>query len=372
MIWQTSRFSIDLAEPRVMGIVNATPDSFSDGGRHGSTAAALRHCEQLLRDGAHILDIGGESTRPGSPAVPLDEELARVVPLVQGAVSLGVPISIDTYKPEVMRAVLDLGADIINDIWALRQPGAAEVVASHPQCGVCLMHMHRDPQTMQVAPMEGDVVQQVLYFLQRSALDLQALGVEKNRIVLDPGIGFGKTVEQNFALLAHQSVLRAAGYPLLHSSEVHYEAELVLLVGKAGKHIPEDEAMDYIAGYGLGLDLTARDLQTKAKQGGLPWAVAKGFDCAATVTPFVPANTIQNPFEIQFEMHLNGHLRQHGDIRKMLFSIPLIVHYLSTVFALQEGDLIFTGTPEGVGSLTSLDKIRLVLPGHIDTEFDVI
>src|SRR3989344_2784516 len=164
MIWQTSRFSIDLAEPRVMGIVNVTPDSFSDGGRHGSTAAALRHCEHLLRDGAHILD---------------------------------------------------LGADIINDIWALRQPGAAEVVASHPQCGVCLMHMHRDPQTMQVAPMEGDVVQQVLYFLQRSALDLQALGVEKNRIVLDPGIGFGKTVEQNFALLAHQSVLRAAGYPLL-------------------------------------------------------------------------------------------------------------------------------------------------------------
>lgn len=147
--------------------------------------------------------------------MPLDEELARVVPLVQGAVSLGVPISIDTYKPEVMRAVLDLGADIINDIWALRQPGAAEVVASHPQCGVCLMHMHREPQTMQVAPMEGDVVQQVLYFLQRSALDLQALGVEKNRIVLDPGIGFGKTVEQNFALLAHQSVLRAAGYPLL-------------------------------------------------------------------------------------------------------------------------------------------------------------
>ncbi|HCE91794.1 MAG: dihydropteroate synthase [Burkholderiales bacterium GWA2_64_37] len=215
MIWQTSRFSIDLAEPRVMGIVNVTPDSFSDGGRHGSTAAALRHCEQLLRDGAHILDIGGESTRPGSPAVPLEEELARVVPLVQGAVSLGVPISIDTYKPEVMRAVLDLGADIINDIWALRQPGAAEVVASHPQCGVCLMHMHRDPQTMQVAPMEGDVVQQVLYFLKRSALDLQALGVEKNRIVLDPGIGFGKTVEQNFALLAHQSVLQAAGYPLL-------------------------------------------------------------------------------------------------------------------------------------------------------------
>jgi dihydropteroate synthase len=215
MAWQTSRFSVDLTEPRIMGIVNVTPDSFSDGGRHVSTVQALRHCELLLRDGAHILDIGGESTRPGSPAVPLDEELSRVVPLVRDAVSLGVPISVDTYKPEVMKAVLDLGADIINDIWALRQPGAAQVVASHPQCGVCLMHMHRDPQTMQVAPMEGDVVQQVLYFLERSALDIQALGVKKTQIVLDPGIGFGKTVEQNFALLAHQAVLRAAGYPLL-------------------------------------------------------------------------------------------------------------------------------------------------------------
>ena len=215
MIWQTTRFTIDLTLPQVMGIVNVTPDSFSDGGRHASTMSALRHCEQLIKDGAHILDIGGESTRPGSPAVPLDEELARVVPLVRGAVTLGVPVSVDTYKPEVMQAVLDLGADIINDVWALRQPGAAAVVAAHPRCGVCLMHMHRDPQTMQVAPMAGDVIPQALSFLEHSALDLQALGVEKTRIVLDPGIGFGKTVEQNFTLLARQPALRAAGYPLL-------------------------------------------------------------------------------------------------------------------------------------------------------------
>lgn len=198
-----------------MGIVNVTPDSFSDGGRHGSTAAALRHCEQLLKEGADILDIGGESTRPGSPAVPLDEELSRVVPLVREAVALDVPISVDTYKPEVMRAVLDLGADIVNDIWALRQPAAAAVVAAYPQCGVCLMHMHRDPQTMQQAPMGGDVVPQVLSFLQLQAHNLLALGVEKARILLDAGIGFGKTVEQNFALLARQSELLAAGYPLL-------------------------------------------------------------------------------------------------------------------------------------------------------------
>ena len=215
MIWQTSRFAIDLAYPQVMGIVNVTPDSFSDGGRYGSTAAALRHCEQLVKEGAGILDIGGESTRPGSPAVPLDEELSRVVPLVREAVTLGVPISVDTYKPEVMRAVLDLGADIVNDIWALRQPGAAAAVAAHPQCGVCLMHMHRDPQTMQQAPMDGDVVPQVLSFLELQAHNLLALGVEKTRILLDAGIGFGKTVEQNFALLARHSELLAAGYPLL-------------------------------------------------------------------------------------------------------------------------------------------------------------
>ena len=215
MIWQTSRFAIDLARPQVMGIVNVTPDSFSDGGRYGSTAAALRHCEQLVKEGAGILDIGGESTRPGSPAVPLDEELSRVVPLVREAVTLGVPISVDTYKPEVMRAVLDLGADIVNDIWALRQPGAAAAVAAHPQCGVCLMHMHRDPQTMQQAPMDGDVVFQVLSFLELQAHNLLALGVEKTRILLDAGIGFGKTVEQNFALLARHSELLAAGYPLL-------------------------------------------------------------------------------------------------------------------------------------------------------------
>ncbi|KZT17083.1 dihydropteroate synthase [Acidovorax sp. GW101-3H11] len=215
MIWQTSRFSIDLERPKVMGIVNVTPDSFSDGGHHASAIAALRHCEQLLKDGADILDIGGESTRPGSPAVPLDEELARVVPLVREVVALGVPISVDTYKPAVMRAVLDLGADIVNDIWALRQPGALAVVAAHPQCGVCLMHMHRDPQTMQAAPMTGDVVPQVLSFLELQAHNLQAQGAKKDQILLDPGIGFGKTVEQNFALLARQDVLLRAGYPLL-------------------------------------------------------------------------------------------------------------------------------------------------------------
>lgn len=221
MIWQTSRFSIVLTRPQVMGIVNVTPDSFSDGGQHATTRTALAHCEQLLKEGADILDIGGESTRPGAPPVPLAEELARVVPVVREAVKLGVPVSVDTYKPQVMQAVLDLGADIINDIWALRwrdAPGGLDgrqVVAQHPACGVCLMHMHREPQTMQTAPMAGDVVPQVRSFLEHEAQVLEGLGVEKARIMLDPGIGFGKTVAQNFALLARQEELLAAGYPLL-------------------------------------------------------------------------------------------------------------------------------------------------------------
>jgi dihydropteroate synthase len=215
LIWQTARFAIDLARPRVMGIVNVTPDSFSDGGAHASTAAALQHCERLLKEGADILDIGGESTRPGSPAVPLDAELARVLPVVREAVKLNVPLSIDTYKPEVMRAVLELGADIINDVWALRQPGAREAVAAHPSCGICLMHMHRDPQTMQVAPMQGDVVPEVLAFWAQQVAQLRLLQINPSRITLDPGIGFGKTVAQNFALLARQRDLLEAGYPLL-------------------------------------------------------------------------------------------------------------------------------------------------------------
>jgi len=215
MHWQTSRHLIDLSRPRVMGIVNVTPDSFSDGGRHATAGAALAHCERLLREGADILDIGGESTRPGIAPVPLDEELARLVPVVREAVRLGVPVSVDTYKPEVMRAVLDLGADIVNDVWALRQPGAAQAVAAHGSCGVCLMHMHGEPASMQREPMGGDAVPAVVDFLQAHTQRLCDLGVDPGRIAWDPGIGFGKTVAQNFALLARQRELLASGRPLL-------------------------------------------------------------------------------------------------------------------------------------------------------------
>ena len=221
MHWQTTRFKIDLSHPRVMGIVNVTPDSFSDGGLHNTTASALRHCEDLLKQGADLLDIGGESTRPGAQALTLAEELSRVLPVVREAVRLGVPISVDTYKPRVMQAVLDLGADIINDIWALRWQDPADplqacsVVTDHGHCGICLMHMHGEPQTMQIRPMEGEPIPVVKQFLQASAQQLLASGVASSRVVLDPGIGFGKSVEQNFKLLAQQAELLDLGYPLL-------------------------------------------------------------------------------------------------------------------------------------------------------------
>ena len=226
MFWQTTRFQVDLLRPRVMGIVNVTPDSFSDGGRHFAVDAARAHCEQLLQEGADMLDIGGESTRPGAQPVSAEDEWARVQPVLQHALTLGVPISVDTYKPQVMQWALDAGADIINDVWAMRwrgdgvgasprQASAAEVIAQHGSCGVCLMHMHREPQTMQTAPMEGDAVPQVAQFLRGAALALEAAGVARARICLDYGIGFGKTLAQNFALLARQRELMALGYPLL-------------------------------------------------------------------------------------------------------------------------------------------------------------
>jgi dihydropteroate synthase len=215
MHWHTSRYVIDLSRPRVMGIVNITPDSFSDGGRHGDTRSAMAHCEQLLREGADILDLGGESSRPGAEALPLEEELARVLPVLREAVRLGVPVSIDTYKTEVMRAALDAGADIVNDIYALRSPGAEPVVAGHPRCGVCLMHMQGEPKSMQAAPHYDDVVTEVRDFLQARAAALRERGVAGERIVLDPGYGFGKSVGHNFELLRRQRELLGAGYPLL-------------------------------------------------------------------------------------------------------------------------------------------------------------
>ena len=218
MIWQTSRFRIDLQRPQVMGIVNLTPDSFSGDGRlpePGDVRAALAHCERLVSAGADLLDLGAESSRPGAMPLPAQLECARLLPVLSEVVRWGVPISVDTYKGEVMQVALDLGADIINDIWALRQPGALQAVSRHRSCGICLMHMHREPQTMQVQPMTDPALPQVRAFLHEAAVRARDAGVTANRIVLDPGVGFGKTVAQNLEMLKHPAALLELGYPLV-------------------------------------------------------------------------------------------------------------------------------------------------------------
>ncbi|WP_429302982.1 dihydropteroate synthase [Paraburkholderia sp. GAS199] len=185
-----------------MGILNVTPDSFSDGGLYAIRGEALRQAERMLLDGADIIDIGGESTRPGAPPVPLDEELERVMPLVEQLRGANVPLSIDTYKPEVMRHALAAGADLINDIWGFRMPGAIDAVRDG-NCGLCVMHMLGEPQTMQVGePAYHDVVSEVRSFLDERVTALKQAGIARARISVDPGFGFGKTVEHNYALLA--------------------------------------------------------------------------------------------------------------------------------------------------------------------------
>jgi dihydropteroate synthase len=215
--WQTSRFRISLTRPQVMGIVNVTPDSFSDGGLYAQADAARAHCERLVEQGADILDIGGESTRPGARLPDTAEQLARVLPVLRHAVTLGVPVSVDTADPQVMAAALALGVDILNDVRALQAPGALAVAAGHPTAGICLMHMQGEPGSMQVAPhYDGDdVVAAVERFLGERRDAALAAGVALERIVLDPGIGFGKTPAHNVALARSQRRLLALGCPLL-------------------------------------------------------------------------------------------------------------------------------------------------------------
>ena len=215
MHWQTSRFRIDLRQPRVMGIVNVTPDSFSGGGRLNSALAAMRQCELLLAEGADLLDIGGESTRPGATTPPADTELARVLPVLRHAVTLGVPVSVDTSEPAVMQAALDLGVDIVNDVRSLRRPGALACLAAHASAGVCLMHMRGEPQDMAGLAQYEDVVTEVRDALAARLAQVCAAGIGAERVVLDPGIGFAKSAQHNLALLTRQAELQSLARPVL-------------------------------------------------------------------------------------------------------------------------------------------------------------
>ncbi|HSI44730.1 MAG TPA: dihydropteroate synthase [Methylophilus sp.] len=216
MQFRCGAFILDLSTPKVMGILNVTPDSFSDGGQYTHTESAVAHALTLIEDGADVLDIGGESTRPNAKPVPLQEELQRVIPVIEALVAhnIPVPISIDTYKPAVMRAAITAGASIVNDVRALQERGALEVVTkSH--AGVCLMHMQGTPQTMQDHPYYDDVVAEVKDFLRARRDVCLAAGISNDRILLDPGFGFGKTRAHNIALAKALAELLALDCPLL-------------------------------------------------------------------------------------------------------------------------------------------------------------
>lgn len=208
------RFRISLERPLIMGVVNITPDSFSDGGRYFSSADAVAHAWQLVEEGADILDIGGESSRPGAEAVGAAEEMSRALPVIEALLGAGVPLSIDTAKPEVMRAAIGAGAAMVNDIQALQAPGALEAVRSS-NAAVCLMHMQGSPRTMQQAPEYVDVVADIKGFLAERAAAVAAAGIARERIVVDPGFGFGKTPEHNLELLRRLEEIAAGGYPVL-------------------------------------------------------------------------------------------------------------------------------------------------------------
>ena len=214
MVLQCGAFKLSLEHPLVMGVVNATPDSFSDGGLHASTEQAVAHARRLAGEGADILDIGGESTRPGAQAVGLDEERQRVLPVLEALADSGLPLSIDTRKPELMIEAIAAGAAMVNDVTALRTPAALAAVA-RAQVAVCLMHMQGEPGTMQENPTYRDVVREVRDFLGERIAAAERAGVARNRIVVDPGFGFGKTVEHNLALLRALGEFRSLGVALM-------------------------------------------------------------------------------------------------------------------------------------------------------------
>jgi dihydropteroate synthase len=216
--WRCGRFLFDFSKrkrPIVMGILNATPDSFSDGGQFQVAKDAIAQAERMIANGVDLIDIGGESTRPGAEPVSLQEELDRVLPVIEGLKDCGVPLSIDTYKAETMRQALMAGVDCVNDIWALRQEGAVNAVLESINCGIVLMHMQRDPVTMQFNPEYQDVIAEVKQFLKERADLLIAQGIEHDRIAIDPGFGFGKSLEHNLNMLRHFHSFSELAFPVL-------------------------------------------------------------------------------------------------------------------------------------------------------------
>ena len=214
MFLHCGKFTLPLDRPLIMGVLNVTPDSFSDGGHFLPTGAAVAHARRLVDEGADLLDIGGESTRPGAAPVTLDEERRRVLPVLEALSGAGVPLSIDTQKPEIMRDAAAAGAAMVNDVNGFEAPGAYAAVAGS-DCAICIMHRQGSPQTMQRAPQYGDVVAEVRAYLEGRIVAAQRAGIARERIVVDPGFGFGKTLEHNLELLRCLDQVAAPGVPVL-------------------------------------------------------------------------------------------------------------------------------------------------------------
>ncbi len=263
MNFQCGNHLLVLDRPHIMGIVNVTPDSFSDGGRYASVDLAVAHAMQLVAEGADILDIGGESTRPGAEPVSLDEELARVIPVISALTqAVSVPISIDTYKPEVMRLAIEAGAAMVNDVQALRMPGALDVLANST-AGVCLMHMQGTPQTMQRSPHYDDVLTDVRDFLSERLQTLQAHGIAIERIALDPGFGFGKTRAHNISLLKNLQQLCDLGAPLLVG--LSRKSILAAIAGDDSQRLPASLAAAVISAMKGAKILRVHDVKATAE-----------------------------------------------------------------------------------------------------------
>jgi len=244
-VLRCGRFTLSLARPLIMGVVNVTPDSFSDGGRYADPATAIAQARRLVAEGADIVDIGGESSRPGAAPVSAREELERVLPVLDALRDVALPVSIDTVKPQVMRVALEHGASMVNDITALRAQGAAEAVAASG-AAVCLMHMQGEPRTMQREPRYEDVVEEVKAYLAERAAAAEAAGIDRERIVLDPGFGFGKTVAHNLALLRGLASLAALGYPVM--AGLSRKSTLGAITGRpAGERMPASAAAALLA-----------------------------------------------------------------------------------------------------------------------------
>ncbi len=234
--WRCGRFLFDWSQrkaPVVMGILNVTPDSFSDGGQYASRDAALRHADEMISQGVEMIDVGGESSRPGSEPLSLQEEMDRIMPVLEALKGAPVALSVDTYKAKVMTAAINLGIDCINDIWAFRQPQAIDAI-TQSSCGVMLMHMQKDPLTMQFDPQYQDVVAEVNGFLIERCVALEDEGIARDRLAIDPGFGFGKTVEHNMTMLAHFHEFTRHGLPVV--AGLSRKSSLGVITGKDIAH----------------------------------------------------------------------------------------------------------------------------------------